>query len=130
MKKVEKVPYYRCEKCDKEGTSVMCKTRPCDVVVVGETTITTETKMFVEPQRTATEQFILDWTRKHGQWKQIPFESESYKEISDKIYDMDALVTNNSMHVYEQQFLVDNVIFRVSSTIGSDADPIIEEKIG
>ncbi len=74
--------------------------------------------------------FIEDWVKRYGEWEQIEYDSPEYQDILNKTQDMDALSTTNSMHIYEQQFLIDGKTYRVLSAIGSDANPSIEIKIG
>lgn len=73
--------------------------------------------------------FLEEWVKKYGRWKSIEAYSPLHQELIAKADKLKPISTSNSLHIHEDQYVIDGERYRFMYAIGSDNEPDIHIKL-
>jgi hypothetical protein len=72
--------------------------------------------------------FIEEWDEKYGKWETIEDETE-YNTIIGLTKELEPSSTSGSLHIHQENYLIDGKTYRLLYAIGYDYPPTIEIKV-
>lgn len=73
--------------------------------------------------------FLEEWDKKYGRWESIEPYSPLHQKLIATAENIKPISTSNSLHIHEEQYIIEDETYRFMYAIGSDNKPDIEVKL-